>query len=200
MSKPIKRLITLVLCGGLLAVWLVMCVRVNLENPPVPRQVYREGERFLYDTREVTLIDSQILSGEETKAVLAAVNPGWYREIIETYDNERIRMLTIHLCVKNTGDTPYEGALNGLIGLMCTKTDTLSYLGREECEVLNQQKYGDEWATLQAGEERIYTLVGLLDSSWMSPAYWSRIDDTDFEILLKGYPVEIVLSTEEEIA
>ena len=194
-----KRRLLLVVSLLLLMVWLGLVIKVNVEKPPIPLETYYRGDTFTYAGREITVEDFTILDGEATKKLLAQTDENWYREIIESYDSERIRMGLLYLNIQNISDKPMNHGI-GAVGysVMITPVDSLSSYYDDVSALLNQQTYGDDWAKLDVNEEKEYVIAYFLDSSWMLPKWWEKVETMPYEFIVDDYPVEIRISTAEK--
>ena len=194
-----KRRLLLVVSLLLLMVWLGLVIKVNVEKPPIPLETYYRGDTFTYAGCEITVEDFTILDGEATKKLLAQTDENWYREIIESYDSERIRMGLLYLHFRNVSDKPMNHGI-GAVGysVMITPVDSLSSYYDDVSALLNQQTYGDDWAKLDVNEEKEYVIAYFLDSSWMSPKWWKKVETMPYEFIVDDYPVEIRISTAEK--
>lgn len=194
-----KRLLILVLVSLLLTVWLGLVIKVNVEKPPIPLETYYRGDTFTYTGREITVSEFTLLDGEATKEILAQTKDDWYREIIEDYDPQRIRMGLLYLRIKNVSEKPMEHGMGAAgMSLMITPVDSLSYYYDDVSAMLNRQTYGDDWAGLSVGEEKEYVVAYFLDSSWISPKWWAQVETMTYEFIVDDYPVEIRISTAEK--
>ncbi len=199
MKTRIKRQLLLVVSLLLLMVWLGLVIKVNVEKPPIPLETYFRGDTFTYAGREITVEDFTVLDGEATKKLLAQTDENWYREIIETYDPERIRMGLLYLHFKNVSDKPMEHGIGDVgYSVMITPVDSLSSYYDDVSAMLNQQTYGDDFANLDVNEEKEYVIAYFLDSSWMSPKWWKKVETMPYEFIVDDYPVEIRISTAEK--
>ncbi len=179
-----------------LLIWTAMVIRVNILHPPVPLEIYYQGDTFTYADREITMTGFTMIDGEQTKALLAGTNEEWYRELIETYDSASIRMGLLSLRIRNTRDTAMENGLGGMgWSMMITPMDSLTYCYDDVTEVLNEDALGADWRALAPNEEKDYIVAYFLDSQWISAKQWSRVDTMPYEFILDDYPVEIRIST-----
>lgn len=198
MTKKKNRLIMFFVLGTLFLIWLTLCIKVNIENPPIPEETHYVEEPLIVNNREITLVNTKMLHGEETKVILAETDPNWYKQIIEEYSCDQIKMLLVTVKIKNIGNELINNAFSPIAdAMMVTPTDTLSLMYDDVTAMINEKNLGESWSTLNPSEEKQIVLAYFLESSWMSTTQWNKINDMPFEFILDDYPKRIVLSSLE---
>lgn len=192
MTQKRKRIVPAVVLAVLLGVWGFFCIKINLEHPPVPQEIYYENEPFTIDGICYTLLDSEVVSGEETKTILGETDFYRYRDIIENEDPACMRMCLVRMRVKNTTAQIVDNATIGILfSMMITPADTLSTWWKDVADMYNSKAYGEEWRALDAGEENEWILPYFLDVRWMSAKEWENIENAPFQFIIDDYPIDL---------